>query len=358
MSDSRTDFADDGGFIFKAAWYDPGDYIISPRRVIEDTSLSPEARFTLILILSKPRSWRVSNAWLKHQLNATEYATSKIIRDLAEAGYVRRVRRGLENGKFVWDTYVYDEPQTFADDSEPTIPSNSGDGTIPSNSGDGLLSNHTPKFGGWNHTPNFGVYSYTPKSKRVIEDNYYPQGADSGQVGGGGNDGDSGSGLDADEDVDGSDDVSVLVEYFRHRSGREANFLRPDYEPKWLVPLGKILERVGGDVEAARRVIDRSLEVARGDNHEGKTYQVTSPYSIATIASNLLDEGDAKARVGEADDLWRRAIEAINNQDASDSRLVAAIQAIGSRRITGVSTKDAPALRVALLKKYVETAQP
>jgi hypothetical protein len=103
----------------------------------EDVDLSWEARGVLWYLLVKPDDWQV---WFADLLNKGPSGRDKlrrIFRELIAAGYMRRYRvhRG-EDGRFVWVTEVYEEPQEatgFSGDGDDDIPDeDEEEGPLPS----------------------------------------------------------------------------------------------------------------------------------------------------------------------------------------------------------------------------------
>jgi len=80
--------------------------------IIEDARLTFKATAVLIFVLSKPDNWRTSTRHLatvkKEGIDAIRTAMS----ELECAGYIKRRRYQDEQGKWQYDTLVFDTPQT------------------------------------------------------------------------------------------------------------------------------------------------------------------------------------------------------------------------------------------------------
>jgi len=92
---------------------------------LEDDRLSWEALGLLSFLLSKPDDWTVSKQHLISCRDAGDHKIKRILRELQEAGYLSRQRKQDEEGKFVWESVVYDTPRR---DGE-SIPRKSIDGS-------------------------------------------------------------------------------------------------------------------------------------------------------------------------------------------------------------------------------------
>jgi DNA-binding transcriptional MocR family regulator len=79
--------------------------------IIEDPRLTFKATAVLIFVLSKPDNWRTSTRHLasvkKEGIDAIRTAMS----ELESAGYIKRRRYQDEEGKWCYDTLVFDTPQ-------------------------------------------------------------------------------------------------------------------------------------------------------------------------------------------------------------------------------------------------------
>ena len=79
--------------------------------IIEDPRLTFKATGVLIFVLSKPDNWRTSTRHLasvkKEGIDAIRTAMS----ELESAGYIKRRRYQDEEGKWCYDTLVFDTPQ-------------------------------------------------------------------------------------------------------------------------------------------------------------------------------------------------------------------------------------------------------
>lgn len=99
--------------------------------LIWDEALSAMARFTLIAMLSMRKGWDYSVRGMAAMIHVSKDTMSKYIRELEDAGYLKRVQRNGENGKFCKATYILtDTPWEFGEgepcpknyDTEPPCP--------------------------------------------------------------------------------------------------------------------------------------------------------------------------------------------------------------------------------------------
>lgn len=161
-----------------------------------------------------------------------------------------------------------------------------------------------------------------------------------------------------------NDPVLALAEHFATKAGIVAGV--PDvhasmYQDYWKPTLSAILNRVGGDEEMARVVVDASIAFCwgKGTNTSGKTYPLSNPHSIRNIYINRASELSAHAVTADDDSIWQRAIQAITRRDYSDERLKAAIRAIGgSDRIATANGKDTDYLKRNLGNEYRRISAP
>jgi len=76
--------------------------------LINDKSLSWEARGLLIYLLSKPETWIVMKQDLINASPAAGKKTSSILKELEITGYIKREKFRNEKGQWEWHTWVYD----------------------------------------------------------------------------------------------------------------------------------------------------------------------------------------------------------------------------------------------------------
>lgn len=82
--------------------------------IIWDDALSISARFALIAMLSLPDSWDYSVRGMAVMLHVSKDTMSKYLRELEDAGYLRRQQTSGEDGKFAGSQYIItDTPGNF-----------------------------------------------------------------------------------------------------------------------------------------------------------------------------------------------------------------------------------------------------
>src|SRR4051794_9053866 len=79
-------------------------------RVLTDDRLSWEARGMLAYLLSKPDDWQVRFSDLRRQGGRGRDSTQRILKELAAAGYRVRVCRHLADGRWYWESHIYEQP--------------------------------------------------------------------------------------------------------------------------------------------------------------------------------------------------------------------------------------------------------
>ena len=88
--------------------------------IIWDENISTMARFSLIAMLSMREGWDYSVRGMATMLHVSKDTMSKYIRDLEEAGYLKRTQIQGENGQFGRATYVLtDVPWDFGEEPCP-----------------------------------------------------------------------------------------------------------------------------------------------------------------------------------------------------------------------------------------------
>jgi len=112
-----------------------GNFTIIPNALIEDTRLSPDGRFLMIYLLSKPDDWQVRLYDLMNSSGIGLRRARRILRELARLGYLRRNRVRQDDGTFVWEATVVEQPRlptigTFSIDGASTGGSSIGGSSI------------------------------------------------------------------------------------------------------------------------------------------------------------------------------------------------------------------------------------
>ncbi|MGG1480466.1 hypothetical protein ABE402_05950 [Bacillus smithii] len=88
------------------------NYVVMNKTALHDPRLSWKAKGLHAYMLSMPDDWKFYDDELeKHAKNGKD-ALKSAIKELKQYGYMRRVRRQNEKGKFEWETIVYEEPYT------------------------------------------------------------------------------------------------------------------------------------------------------------------------------------------------------------------------------------------------------
>jgi len=85
-------------------------YFHASNEPFNDASLSWEARGVMGYLLSKPDGWECRNSDLVANGPAGEDKVRRTIKELKDAGYIRRFKKRSEEGTFEWVTEVYESP--------------------------------------------------------------------------------------------------------------------------------------------------------------------------------------------------------------------------------------------------------
>jgi len=156
---------------------------------------------------------------------------------------------------------------------------------------------------------------------------------------------------------EGSPEIA-LREYIRGRIGVEPRESSPKYESDWRQPIAQMLILADGDMERAKSLIDAALEEARKPKKEdGLPYKIVRPCGLLPFYTTQVDNLRAKSSAASADTLWQRAMDFAGGNGAGvDSRLVAAIRAIGFPVIRAARADDIPRLKQQLATEYQRAA--
>lgn len=98
----------------------PLPYTVVQNQIIWDQRLRPPTRWLLIAMLSLPEDWDYSIRGLAAKTGVSKDTLGKMLRELEEAGYLRREEQSRDGGKFASAVYVVtDVAGTFGGPPEP-----------------------------------------------------------------------------------------------------------------------------------------------------------------------------------------------------------------------------------------------
>jgi hypothetical protein len=86
------------------------NFTVLDNHLLTEKQLSWEARGLLCYLLSKPDDWQVRLYDLVRRGPAGEHKIRRILRELEDAGHLRRRRFRRSDGRFEWITMVYERP--------------------------------------------------------------------------------------------------------------------------------------------------------------------------------------------------------------------------------------------------------
>lgn len=86
-------------------------FTIINNAILADDHISFRAKGVLVYLLGKPDNWQVSERHLATVGHEGVTAVRAALKELEEAGYIQRRRKQGLNGRFEWESVVYDEPQ-------------------------------------------------------------------------------------------------------------------------------------------------------------------------------------------------------------------------------------------------------
>jgi hypothetical protein len=96
--------------IFRVARNSENPFANIPRAMINDARLSWAARGLLAYIFSKPDDWEVRSYDLMRQGGIGRDALRSILQELVLYGYLHREKRRHGDGRFIWESVVYEIP--------------------------------------------------------------------------------------------------------------------------------------------------------------------------------------------------------------------------------------------------------
>lgn len=101
-----------GGGIVRRAHDRENPYVQISRALANDGTLSLEARGLMLYLLAKPADWQIQMTDLQRAAGCGRDQMKRIMRELETAGYIVRTRSHSERGHWVWESMVYEVPQS------------------------------------------------------------------------------------------------------------------------------------------------------------------------------------------------------------------------------------------------------
>jgi DnaD/phage-associated family protein len=88
------------------------NYVVMNKTALQDPRLSWKAKGLHAYMLSMPNDWKFYDNELEKHAKDGKDALKSAIKELKQYGYMKRERRQNEQGKFEWETIVYEVPYT------------------------------------------------------------------------------------------------------------------------------------------------------------------------------------------------------------------------------------------------------
>lgn len=106
---------------------------------INDEKLSLKAKGMYAFLLSKPDEWKITSRGLESVLKESRPTIVDVLRELEEAGYLKRTRKSLANGKFRWEATLYEQAMDKELDHGGSTPDATDEPTMDKKTMDGKL---------------------------------------------------------------------------------------------------------------------------------------------------------------------------------------------------------------------------
>ena len=113
--------AERGGEIVRRAHDKQNPYVMISRALCEDETLSLEARGLMCYLLAKPPAWQVRMADLRRTARVGRDQMQRIVKELESAGYIVRTCIHGSNGRWQWESVVYEVPQSPLPENPVTV---------------------------------------------------------------------------------------------------------------------------------------------------------------------------------------------------------------------------------------------
>lgn len=86
------------------------NFTVMHNDMLRNVALSFKARGILAMLLTYPDNWSVSERWLAEQSSDGVAAVRSGLKELEETGYLVRNKTRSEDGKYVWESTIFDYP--------------------------------------------------------------------------------------------------------------------------------------------------------------------------------------------------------------------------------------------------------
>ena len=107
------------------------NFTIIQNSVLRDENLSFRARGVLASILSRPDNWNTTADNLARESKEGRNAILTVLKELEDAGYMKRNKYRNDKGQWIWESLVFDTPQSIVqkpyDGHPPMDEPNSGE---------------------------------------------------------------------------------------------------------------------------------------------------------------------------------------------------------------------------------------
>jgi len=122
------------------------NFTITPNELIDDNSISIQARFLFVYLASKPDDWKFYNSALNKALGISDDTRRKYMNELALKGWISKIQKKLETGQWCEnDITLHPYPNFSGTVKTPppkiTAPEKNGSGKSPELNNNNVLTN-------------------------------------------------------------------------------------------------------------------------------------------------------------------------------------------------------------------------
>ena len=99
-------------------------FVVVSKLLLEDERLTLEQKGLMTILLGNRDDFNQNIRYLSKELGISEGKLKRILKGLKAYGYVKRIQKRIEEGKWSWSTHIYEVPPLvgLSDDGSPPPP--------------------------------------------------------------------------------------------------------------------------------------------------------------------------------------------------------------------------------------------